>query len=371
MKSHALKLLVVTLLIGSLSACSKSAAPKPSGPATPPLPDKQVVPPPPPPPRTSPTPTVSPSPATKPTVTPTPSPVSAELKDRYGKWFNFQILDAQSKVLKTCQGKDMAMPQVRVQAFSKNSKFKIEKLDTPVKNISPIEAAKAIHPNALYLGNGPIFDDEGPKGYMKSDGKVLDMVTTGLNCSPGTSGNWGDENSVFVSYRALDAQGRLNDQSDLIYKVVPYEYLCKQFGIAAYVDAWKKRHPGKSDDDFEKENKILTDDLLNANQIDFAIQSGPGSLRGGVSHSSGSGSVYQDRRSYLGVTVDGLPVTVDVDGPTTLKCVAEMMRDEFGIRDLLFRDANGTGVAFHENGTWTGWPSPGDRMSIESVLIVE
>lgn len=87
--------------------------------------------------------------------------------------------------------------KVRIATYSKTHQFRIERLSSPTTDA--VSSARKTHPNAKYIGNGPIYMTTGePNGYVKSNGKVLspiDCVNFRTN-----SGNLGHENSIFVRY---------------------------------------------------------------------------------------------------------------------------------------------------------------------------
>jgi len=250
--------------------------------------------------------------------------------------------------------------KVRISTFHKDYRFSIELLSTAAPNV--VNTAMALHPNAHYIGNGPIFmEDSHPNGYVRSEGKTL----APLDCVHFRSnhGNVGHENSVFVRYLP---KGHGMTNSDVWkYRVVSADFLCRQLQPKAYVD-WIKAHP----DSGAKLDRDTADDLLDESQIDFAIQSGPGVLRDDKNLLAGynAGAPY---RSYIGVNHDGNPVVVETDGLIGSYCLGDYLLTQ-GIRDLLHRDSFISDAAYRESagGQVTGYPTPNPNAKAASLLVI-
>ena len=208
----------------------------------------------------------------------------------------------------------------------------------------------ASHPNARYIGNGPIFmEDSRSNGYVKSGGKVispLDCVHFRTN-----PGNVGHENSVFVKY--LPKAHSDSDDSDWKYRVVPADFLCRQFQPRV---SETKQEPAE--------------DLVEEAQIDFAIQSGPGVLRDGKNLLAGynAGAPY---RSYIGVNRDGNPVVIEADGQIGSYCLGQYLVTQ-GIQDLLHRDSFISDAAYRDSpgGAVTGYFSANPNAKAASLLVI-
>ncbi len=246
-------------------------------------------------------------------------------------------------------------PKVYIKKFSKTHRFSVIPLSGEVQGA--IETAfqnRNTDPalsGAVYIGNGPIYGPGGSaKGYLKSGGKVLSKIS----CSPDPKdGNWGRENAVFVSYRPRNAPHENR------FRVIPTRTLCIQCGLLGP----------------ESEKKWETDgeDLVQCDQIDFAIQSGPAILLENELKVPDFKSTSAETRSLIGVAKDGSPVTVDVDGNASLACLAVAMKDS-GITELLHRDSTVVDVAIQgRSGKWSEhYPShPSASKTAASVLVIK
>jgi len=260
--------------------------------------------------------------------------------------------------------------RVKVSTFSNSSQFAIEAV-SPAK-ANAVQDARKTHPSANYIGNGPIYMDgtNAPNGYVKSGGKVLNP----MDCVKfrSNSGNLGKENGVFVRYRPRTASGDLSTSGEWKYRVVSAEFLCNQLQPQPYVDWLQGQLPSGSDVEAELKARKRwepQDDLVNAGQIDFAIQSGPAVLREGQNLLTGYNSATSFR-SYVGVNQQGLPVVVEADGNIGSYCLGEYFKKR-GIRDLLHRDSYISDASYRESdGTTSGYPTQNSNAQAASLLMI-
>jgi|GEM_PF-5071308 len=264
-------------------------------------------------------------------------------------------------------GVNQQIPRVYLKKYPKHFRFGITPLGAEVNDaISKAFDRRTKDPNfsgVVYFGNGPIYGPGGAaKGYLKSGGKVISKI----NCDPDpTDGNWGKENGVFIAYRprARNADGKYQTQDlespgDYKFRVISTRTLCNQCGLL-------QTEPKK----WESEGE----DLIQCDQIDFAIQSGPAILLEGESKVPDFKSTTAETRSLIGVANDGSPVTVDVDGKLSLSCLAEAMKKS-GITELLHRDSSVIDVAIQgKSGKWSQhYPShPSGSKTAASVLVIK
>ncbi|MBU6154685.1 MAG: hypothetical protein KGP28_10320 [Bdellovibrionales bacterium] len=246
-------------------------------------------------------------------------------------------------------------PKVFIKKYPKNHEFSVIPLNGEVQGaIATAFQNRNTDPalsGAVYLGNGPIYGPGGsPKGYLKSGGKVISKIS----CSPDPKdGNWGRENAVFVSYRPRNAPLKKH------FRVISTRTLCIQCGLLG--------------PESEKKWESDGEDLIQCDQIDFAIQSGPAILLENELKVPDFKSTAAETRSLIGVAKDGSPVTVDVDGNLSLSCLAVAMKDS-GITQLLHRDSTVVDVAIQgKSGKWNEhYPSQrsGSKLAA-SVLVIK
>lgn len=243
-------------------------------------------------------------------------------------------------------GVNQQVPRVYIKKYPKHFRFGITPLGAEVNDaVSKAFDRRTKDPNfsgAVYFGNGPIYGPGGAaKGYLKSGGKVISKIS----CDPDPAdGNWGKENGVFVAYRKrISAAGGgftvpdLDTPGEYRYRVISTRTLCNQCGLL-------QNEPKKWETDGE--------DLIQCDQIDFAIQSGPSILLEGKNRVPDLKGTQAPTRSLVGVMKDGSPVTVDVDGRASLSCIATEM-EKSGITGLLHRDSTVVDVAIQDkSGNW-------------------
>ena len=238
--------------------------------------------------------------------------------------------------------------KIRISTFTPRSSFKLEVLPRPAAD--EVKNSVKSHPKALFIGNGPIFLENGkPGGYVKSMGKILSP----LDCSRYRMShqNLGKENSVFLRYhpRKLGNDPE-NAEAPWKYRVISSDSLCSILRPSS------KAHQ-------------VADDLAEEDQIDFAIQSGPGVLRDGKNLLSGYNSATRFR-SYIGVNDQGEPVVVEADGFIGSYCLGQYLLKQ-GIRDLLHRDSSVCDAVYREaNGAMTTYPTGNPNARAASLLII-
>jgi hypothetical protein len=258
-------------------------------------------------------------------------------------------------------------PRVYLKKYPKHFRFGITPLGAEVSGaITKAFDRRTKDPNfsgVVYFGNGPIYGPGGAaKGYVKSGGKVISKIS----CDPDpTDGNWGKENGVFIAYRprARNADGKYQTQDlespgDYKFRVISTRTLCNQCGLL-------QTEPKK----WESEGE----DLIQCDQIDFAIQSGPAILLDGKNRVPDLKGTQAPTRSFVGVMRDGSPVTVDVDGQASLSCIATEM-EKSGITGLLHRDSTVVDVAIQANsGDWNQhYPnSQSGNTNAASLLVIK
>lgn len=251
--------------------------------------------------------------------------------------------------------------KVRIATYTKDYQFSIEQLSSPT--IGAVSSARKTHPNAKYIGNGPIYMTTGePNGYVKSNGKVIssiDCVNFRTN-----SGNLGHENSIFVRYHPRKSP-------EWKYRVVSTEFLCNQLQPQPYVRWLESKGTSDVQSTLKRNKKWETDgeDLVEGGQIDFAIQSGPAVLRGGQNVLSGYNSATSNR-SYIGINNSGQPVVVEADGNIGSYCLGQYLKSQ-GLRDLLHRDSFISEASFREDdGSTSGYPVKNSNAKAASLLII-
>lgn len=258
--------------------------------------------------------------------------------------------------------------QVRIATYPKDYQFSIERLSSSTPDA--VSSAIKSHPNAKYIGNGPIYMTTGaPNGYVKSNGKVLspiDCVNFRTN-----SGNLGHENSVFVRYHLRKTPYGTGYQIEWKYRVVSTEFLCNQLQPQPYVRWLESKGASDVQSTLKDKKKWETDgeDLVESGQIDFAIQSGPAVLRGEQNVLSGYNAATS-YRSYIGVNKSGQPVVVETDGNIGSYCLGQYLKSR-GLRDLLHRDSFISDASFREDdGSTSGYPVKNPNAKAASLLII-
>ncbi len=244
--------------------------------------------------------------------------------------------------------------KVRISTFSKDAPISIEPLAQP--SATGVSDGIKTYVQATYVGNGPIYRKDGkPNGYVVSGGEQISP----LDCTQykNEKGNLGVQNSVLLRYRLRKAPYTAGSYGyNWKYKMVTTEALCAQFHPAAGAKV-------KSEADGE--------DLVEAGQVDFAMQSGPGVLQGGKNLLEVSTSnTAAKNRSYIGVDKNGQLVVVEADGKIGSYCLGEYLKAQ-GVQDLLHRDSNVSDAAYRDDaGTITGYPTKNPDAKAASLLIL-
>lgn len=262
--------------------------------------------------------------------------------------------------------------KVRLTLFPKDVVLQI----VPLPNASDgvVKSAIRRYPRAMYVGNGPIFMDDGkPNGLVKSQGRTympIDCFAYRTN-----TGNLGRDNAVFVRYRPRKGPphqaGRY--ENEWRYRVISSQRLCSQFQTDDYL-YWLKSQNVSAESINSilrsgKKSELEGEDLVEPGQIDFAIQSGPGVLIGGNNMLEGYNRAT-GFRSYIGVNENGDPVILEADGNIGSYCMGEYAKSQ-GVRDLLHRDSFVSDAVYREtDGTITGYPSENRSAAAASLLVI-
>jgi len=206
--------------------------------------------------------------------------------------------------------------------------------------------------NLLFAGNGPIYMKNGrSNGYLKANGKVLN----GIDCFQNRDGNLGRNNSVFLKYKPRGS-------STYRWRVIQTEYLCAQLQPDAYVrhkcqyaelKTGETRNCNKGGSTRKRvetalefiKNSRQNEDLIQADQIVFAMQGGAGVMINGKNHMgpNSEGGLYNHKdgglRTYIGIDSQNRPVVITTRGAMGQYCLGEYLKEQHDIVSLFHRDS--------------------------------
>lgn len=225
-----------------------------------------------------------------------------------------------------------------------------------------------------YIGNGPLFESLGvTKGYLKSNGRVISSI----DCSAEAfreGQNYQKNNSVIVRY---SYEGRVK------WRVVTARFLCTQLELPQFVE-YMRQSEGLTVKEIRQAKRWPpgspgpNDDLYSAQQIDFAMQSGPGVLMDGELVLDGDYNGRNSNRSFLGISRNGNPLIIEAQGHIGMVCLGFALSGNSiypsGVKDLIHRDSSivqahfnlGTSTFFHQNN-----PKPIEKWNFGHLLFVE